>query len=292
MKKVAILHENLEWTEKKLEEILQEKHKCQVKRFDIRSITQEEILEFKPEILLNRVYASVGNRNYDALDKTLTILEKLESKGVQCVNNLKASKVDYSKMRGFIEMENCGINTPYTIPYDGTIPIKELGGFPIIVKRDRGGRGIDVTKCSSEEEVMNCITKIRSDENYKGNIILQEFALPIEPRDYRVCVINGEVIYHHGRSLISIDEGEIPWMASRSLGSTILPIERGIPKELADFAIKATEAIGAAFNVLDIIKTDKGYCVIENNPTPNFRPEYEDILGFCPIKYVVRSIIP
>jgi len=297
MKNIAILHEELERPEKELEQYLLGRDGIIVKRFDIRATAFKDIMEFNPTIVLNRVYASVANRNWKMIKHSLQLIKKLEKKGILVLNSFNATKADYSKYRAYTLMKSASIRTPKTIRHTPYISlsnaVRRLGGYPIIVKRDSGGRGIGLAKCSSRTETEKAIGNILKSDDYKGDIVLQEFIEPIEPRDYRVCVVDNEVIYYHGRGLISLDTSEKPWIASRSLGSKILPVKKEVPKDLKDFAVRAARSVGAIFDVLDVIKTEEGYCVIEHNPTPSFvfKQDYQDVLGYDPITYVVDKIL-
>ena len=200
------------------------------------------------------------------------------------VNSFNATKADYSKYEAFKLMEKSGIHTPETYLFSEDLDVNSIInklGFPLIVKRDAGGRGFDLARVTSKEEMIKAIEKIKSSEDYSGGIIIQKFMQPIEPRDYRVCVVNGEVAYAHGRSLISYGQTDDAWLASASLGSVNITLDE-IPKELKDFAIKAAESINAMLDTLDIIKTKEGYLIIEHNPTPQLTQEWEKQLGFSP----------
>ncbi len=290
--KVAILHHDLEWTEHELKRILKEKFNSDVEMFDIRMAVLEDFRSFNPDLILNRVYASVANRDYNSLKKTLSLLRSLDETFL-IVNSFNASLADYSKYHSFNLMKSVNIRTPNTKLYDENYDIQSnilgLGNFPLIVKRDTGGRGVDLRKCNNLKEVEYAINNIKSSEDYTGGIIFQEFHSPMEGYDYRVWIVGGEVILYHKRTLIS-SNGEAPWLASRSLGSKILPPEVSIPEDLKEFSRIAAESIGAEFDVLDVIKTEEGYSVIEHNPTPNVRPEYEGILGFNVLEKLIESI--
>lgn len=297
MKNIAILHEELERPEKELEKHLLKRDNIHVKRFDIRINTFKDIMNFNPTIVLNRVYASVANRNWKMIKFSLKLIKKLEKKGIMVINSFNTTKADYSKYRAYILMKSAGIRTPKTIRYTKylslTNMVKKLGGYPIIVKRDSGGRGIGLAKCTSKEEMGTAIASIKNSEDYRGEIIFQEFVESIEPKDYRICIVDNEVIYYHGRELISMNSSEKPWIASKSLGSKIFPVKKEVPQDLKKFVVRATNSIGAIFDVLDVIKTKKGYTVIEHNPTPSFtfKKDYQDVLGYDPLTYVVDKIL-
>ncbi|MBT7660753.1 hypothetical protein HN604_01575 [archaeon] len=267
--KVVILHHDLENSEKEMKRIIEGKYSSEVLLLDIRKTNFEEIEDFCPDLILNRVYASVANRDYCSVKKTLTLLKKLDESSLLIVNSYDASRSDYSKFFAFNLMNVVGINTPRSFLYglnsDLEKTVKTLGDFPIIVKRDSGGRGKDLAKCNNFEELKQAIGVIESSEDYSGGIILQEFCEPLESYDYRVWVVGGEAILYHKRTLISLQEDEPAWLASRSLGSQILRADANIPLELKKFCETAAEAINSKFDVLDIIKTKNGFCVIEHN---------------------------
>tara|TARA_Y100000310_G_scaffold231949_1_gene234665 strand:+ start:297 stop:1217 length:921 start_codon:yes stop_codon:yes gene_type:complete len=294
--KVGILHEKLEWTEKGLRDEFERMKGVEVELFDVRKVSTQDLVDFEADILLNRVYASVANRDYGNLERTLVLVRDLEDNGVPVVNSLKASMADYSKIDAFHLMKEQGVRTAETILYVDGMNLENtvnesLGGFPIIVKRNAGGRGKDLAKCFDLSEIKAAVIQIISQANYNGGVLLQEFTPPNEPRDYRVWVIGGEVLFYHGRSLITTREEEFPWLASRSLGSQVLPIETSIPKDLEVFALHAAKSIGATIDVLDVVRMDQGYSVIEHNPTPNLNPAYEEALGFNPVTYFAERIV-
>ena len=69
--KVAILHHDLEPSEKKIKEFLIEK-KLYVELIDIRKVKLTNFQDF--DLVLNRVYASVANRDFPSIIKTLELL--------------------------------------------------------------------------------------------------------------------------------------------------------------------------------------------------------------------------
>ena len=289
---VIVLIHDLEWTEKKIYEILRSEGYV-VEYADIRDISSRSILTKNPKLVLNRVYASVGNRDYLILDKNINLICELRKAGINVINSYAATLSDYSKYHAYQLMAAACIPTPRTILFEDKTALNEiipfLGGFPIIVKRDTGGRGVDLKKCSSLAEVADAIAKIHSSNDYKGGIILQEFVESSRAYDYRVCVVGNRLAYVHGRTLISTD-GERAWLASASLGSTNIPIKK-VSEKLKDIALTTSKTLEADLNTLDIIETKAGFVVIENNLTPQLSEEWEKQLGFSPTEKFVRLVI-
>ncbi|MFW9874201.1 MAG: RimK family alpha-L-glutamate ligase [Candidatus Thorarchaeota archaeon] len=292
--KIGILHHDLEWTEKELKRIIDNLGHT-AKTFDVRKTSVDKIKKEDLDIMLNRVYASVGNRDYSSLQKTLEILKELEKDNLLIINSFEATQADYSKYNSFELMTKGEVSTPKTVLYNKNLDlnriINELNGFPLIVKRDTGGRGKDLAKCDTKAELEKAIQNINNSEDYQGGIIIQEFVNSTEDNDYRIWIIGGKFLFYHERSLISLKEEEKPWLASRSLGSKILKPKREVAADLKEFAEKAAESIKADLDVLDVMKTKEGYLVIEHNPTPNIRPEYEGILGFNVVEYFLKEIL-
>ena len=194
--------------------------------------------------------------------------------------------------KSYVARELFGIPKKINVSVAGLKTVNSDSEFEFLLKKygfETVGGGLDINLWP--KEVFDAIKNIKEGANYNGGTILQEFLEPVENNDYRVWIIGGKLTFHHKRSLIAVKDNEKPWLASRSLGSKILLGEEKLPIEIEELAIKSTKAIKADLNVLDIIKTKKGYAVIENNPTPNLRPEYVEVIGFNPVEFLYKQII-
>lgn len=272
---IAILHQDLEWSETKIKEEFEKQNISTV----LVSINNEKVFDLckHSDLVLNRVYASVANRNYSDIKKTLNLLDSLEKNEALCINSYETSLADYSKYYSYLKMKEAGVSTPETKLISEIPTIDELkqyveyvNGFPLIIKRDTGGRGEDVVKIDFFEDLVSELNKRFSKEyipKYSGNHIIQEFIKQNKEYDCRVCIVNGEFSHSTKRSLLSTN-GEEKWLASSSRGSvekTHIPSNKEI-----DIAIKASQSIGANFNEVDLAFSHKGLFIIENNPTPNY----------------------
>ena len=272
--KIAILHQDLEIPEKNLLKVFRQKgHQAEL--FDVR-ITKPDVLQ-NCDVVLNRVYASVGNRNWQDNVVTLNLLEQMEKKGVKCINSFMTSKVDYSKAYAAQIMKTAGVKTPETIKLTSYHDLPEAvdfatkKGFPVILKRDLGGRSKDLFMLHDRAELLEKMQFVFAEHyrrDYDAGFVLQEFVKPVKEYDCRIAIVNGEFAFAFARTLARTKHDGMAWLASVARGSQSM--EYNPSHEEIELAKKATEAIGAIWNEVDITFSENGPVIIENNPTPNF----------------------
>ena len=282
MKVGLIYFKEMQWTEKQLMALLEERG------VEVDVIKASEFNLLKTEeyaFILNRVYASTANENAFDFGNFIKKLKKIEAKGIKVINSSFCSMCDYSKYFSAKVMEENNILTPKTrrVFFRKEVEKFLLGeGKSIIFKPDTGGRGAGIHKIDSIENIPKDL--LSEKETKSQNFIVQSLAKSIVPVDYRVLVCDGEVLCANSRTLVD------GWLGSRSQGSEI-ELLKDFPQELKEIAIDATNVIGAEINSLDIVKTEEGFSVIENNPTPNFNQVYVDSFGFNPVEILVDQLI-
>ena len=100
--KIGILHHDLEWVEKEFKKQFSEKGIITT----LHHINNTSLEKLSVEnIILNRVYASVANRDYKSNIKTLNLLKSLEDSGKVCYNSFDTTAADYSKFAAYKLME-------------------------------------------------------------------------------------------------------------------------------------------------------------------------------------------
>lgn len=275
--KVAIVHQDLEFSEVSIMERLGHLGHVGI-LVDVRTVEARDLAGF--DLVLNRVYASVANRAfYDNL-RALSLLEELEAMGVRCVNSLRATRFDYDKHRAAEALRAEGIPTPETLlimePEDlerQRARMREWG-YPLVVKRNMGGRAKDLVKVGDEAELLASLRPRLGEDarrEYGAGFVVQPFLRSTCDHDQRICVVVDRCIHAFGRSLVGLRAGEPPWVGSIGKGSVLVPYEPSA--EVLDLAFRTTEIIGAELNEVDLITTADGPVVIEVNPTPAFVPE-------------------
>ena len=268
--KVAILHQDLEWVEEKMQKLFQERG-AQATLHDVRTATVEDIAG--SDLVMNRVYASVANRDYRDNLSTLSLLAALEAHGIPCLNSYATTQSDYSKAHAAHLLQQAGVETPATrkvVHVDeitGARAFAREQGYPIIVKPDMGGRGKGVQKVTNEAALVSALEQGLTDAGYGAGYIVQEFIPSVRDIDCRIAIIDGGFAFSYSRTLTSRN-GETPWFASTSKGSQEGPYTP-TQEEIA-IARRASTAIGSLFNEMDICFADRGPVIIENNPTPNY----------------------
>lgn len=272
--RVAVLHQDLEWSERLIRQAVALRgHECAL--VDIRAVDAAGLAGF--DLVLNRVYASVANRNWLDNAKTLAVLEDLAEMGVQCINSLPATRADYDKCLAGRAMAAQGIATPPTRLLHGREDyVRQAGeiaawGFPLVVKPNMGGRAREVRKLNHPAEFLNWLDTAFSRvalDRYAAGFVVQPYLKNARPYDIRIAIIDGDFAYAYSRSLVALEPAGECWVGSVSLGSTIGEYSPG-EEEIA-LAARATEAIGATINEVDLMATEAGFVVIENNPTPGF----------------------
>ena len=113
--KIAILHHDLEDSEKKMQELLVEGG-ILVKMLDVREASIEDFYDVS--FVLNRVYASVANRDYSSISKTLALLKALEEKNIKCLNSYLTTFYDYSKYDSYKNLIFLFLNLLHIVSQD------------------------------------------------------------------------------------------------------------------------------------------------------------------------------
>lgn len=196
---------------------------------------------------------------------------------MKCVNNSYASRSDYSKFDLYLALSSQGVPTPATLfvgSYEEIVCVAlkavEKFQFPIVVKRNCGGKSYEVTRVYSVQEIIDTLQAmftLAEKQGYEAGFLLQEFMVSTREHDCRVGVIEKEYSFAYARSLISRNSDD-KWMASTSGGSYEFAYEPS--KAEKEVALKANIALGASFSESDVMMTKNGPVIIEVNLSPGY----------------------
>jgi len=209
----------------------------------------------------------VTNRNAGILHKMLS------DHGVFCINSPSSVRTASNKFNAYINFINNDIKTPRTCLVSDVKYIddalKEVGGkFPVILKFTEGHGGKGVMKLDSRDSLVSVIQALRSDEENKKELILQEYKEVKDDR--RILVLNGKVIAAAKRKKMKRD-----FRSNVSLGAEVEPYKP--TEEEIEIAVKTAKSVDCYYCGVDIIEYKDEYFVLEVNPSPGSKSSYWDL---------------
>jgi hypothetical protein len=216
--KIYVIHENTDWIlplRKAFNEINVNHEEWFIDRVKLN-------LNEKPPqgIFYNRMSASSHTRDHRyAVEMTGTLLAWLESHGRKVVNGRRALQLEVRKTEQMLELNRYGIKTPKTISVNDADKVleaaKELNSFPLIVKPNRGGKGLGVQLFYNATSLDKTIKEDRLGESLDGVWLIQEYIKPQNGSITRVEFVGGKFIYavqvdaSNGFQLCPADECDI-----------------------------------------------------------------------------------
>ncbi len=194
---VSILYENPEWLPP-ITEALSEVG-VDYTTWDLRggSVT----LDNGPsdQLFLNKVSASAhsrGNVHVPAVARSL--ISHLESNGNKVLNGGAALDLEMSKVRQYDALRKYGLPFPGTVACFGIDTIVDAAltiGFPLILKPNRGGKGLGVQKFDSLEALQALVDQPIQLESVDGIWLVQEYIATSQPEIVRMEFIGGSLFY-------------------------------------------------------------------------------------------------
>ena len=202
MPKIHVLHENDAWVEPLRVAFDGRRHSFE--EWFLNGGTLDLSTAPPAGVFYNRISASSHTRGHRyAPEHTATVLAWLESHGRTVVNGSRAVQLEVSKAAQYAALARYGIRTPRTIAVSGRTRIAAaatafadaVGGWPIILKPNRGGKGLGVHLCRSAQEVAAYVESPDYETPLDGTILLQEYIRPPEPYITRCEFVGGEFLY-------------------------------------------------------------------------------------------------
>lgn len=152
-----------------------------------------------PGVYWSRMSASAHTRGHgDSAEHARALLDHLEAHGRRVVNGRAVLDLELSKVRQLALLRAAGLDVPRTVAVVGAGPEAVLAaagrlGTPVIVKPNRGGKGLGVARFDSLDELAAALPD--RDPPVDGITLVQEYVAPAEPRITRVEVVGYEVVY-------------------------------------------------------------------------------------------------
>ncbi len=152
-------------------------------------------------VFYNRMSASSHTRGHrHAAELTASVLAWLERHRRRVVNGSRALDLEISKARQYAALEACGIRTPDTVLVAGRELLAEaarrrFAGGPVILKPNRGGKGLGVRLFSSVDALADYLAGPDYEAPVDGLHLLQQYVRAPMPLITRAEFIGGRFMY-------------------------------------------------------------------------------------------------
>jgi hypothetical protein len=152
-------------------------------------------------IFYNRMSASSHTRDHRyAAELTASVLAWLAGHGRRVVNGPRALDLEISKTRQYAALEAAGIHTPRTVLVAGKDHLvaaarRHFDGGPVILKPNRGGKGLGVRLFHSMEALADYLDGADYEPPVDGLQLLQQYVRAPAPLITRAEFIGGRFLY-------------------------------------------------------------------------------------------------
>ncbi|GEA60700.1 ATP-grasp domain-containing protein [Vibrio comitans] len=198
MKSIYILHENEEWIVPLREAF--DKLNVPAKEWFVN----EGHIEFDtvPEdaVYYNRMSASSHTRDHRYAPELTRVIDKwLGLNNATLVNGKGVIDLEVCKISQYAALQKVGIATPKTQAVVGADFIisaaEKFNTWPLIIKPNRGGKGLGVEKFDSLDDVKLGLRRLKADSPLDGIWLLQEYVKSTEPYIVRCEYVGGKFLY-------------------------------------------------------------------------------------------------
>ena len=156
-------------------------------------------------VFYSRMSASSHTRGHRyAAELTAGVLAWLTAHGRRVVNGPRALDLEISKVRQYAALEIAGIRTPKTVLVAGRDELVAaaqrhfalgIGGGPVILKPNRGGKGLGVRLFHTEAALADHVAGADYEMPVDGLHLLQQYIRPPAPLITRAEFIGGRFFY-------------------------------------------------------------------------------------------------
>ncbi|HEX3884002.1 MAG TPA: alpha-L-glutamate ligase [Stellaceae bacterium] len=152
-------------------------------------------------VFYNRMSASSHTRDHRyAAELTASVLAWLDGHGRRIVNGPRALDMEISKARQYAALEASGIRTPRTVLVAGDDRLvaaadKHFPGGPVILKPNRGGKGLGVRLFHTAEALADYIAGPDYEAPVDGIHLLQQYIRSPDALITRAEFVGGRFLY-------------------------------------------------------------------------------------------------
>ena len=251
-----------------------------------------------PGLWWSRMSASAHTRGHTAAaEHARALLDLLEAYGRRVVNGRAVLDLELSKVRQLALLRAAGVAVPRTIAVVGDRPDDLLAaaaaiGPPVVVKPNRGGKGLGVTRFDSADELAAALPAL--DQPVDGVLLVQEYVEPSRPRITRAEIVGGELVYaitadteRGGFQLCPADACAVDGTPASLFALRTEPLPAGLADAYESFARwHGLEVAGFEF-----IETSDGRAVTYDvNTNTNYNPDVEAVAPRSAARAVARYL--
>jgi biotin carboxylase len=251
-----------------------------------------------PGLWWSRMSASAHTRGHTAAaEHARALLDVLEAHGRRVVNGRAVLDLELSKVRQLGLLRAAGIAVPRTVAVVGgrsedVLAAAAAVGPPVVVKPNRGGKGLGVTRFDSVDELAAALPAL--DEPVDGVLLVQEYVEPSRPRITRAEIVGGELVYaitadteRGGFQLCPADACAVDGTPASLFALRTEPLPAGLADAYESFARRhGLEVAGFEF-----IETADGRAVTYDvNTNTNYNPDVEAVAPRSAARAVARYL--
>src|SRR3954447_17151943 len=258
-------------------------------------------------VFYNRMSASSHTRDHRyAAEYAGAVLAWLERHGRIVVNDSRALRLEISKVAQYEALAAFGIRTPETLAVIGRESIAEAAdrlGFPLILKHNRGGKGLGVRLFLSRAALEEHLGSLDFEEPIDGITLVQRYIEAPEPFITRLEFVGGRFLYavrvdtSQGFELCPADACRVD---ARSIGSgscpALAPAEKfRVVERYQNPLIPTYERFlaknGIGIAGIEVITDRRGRSwTYDVNTNTNYNPEAEARAGVSGMKAIARHL--
>jgi len=198
MPQIFVLHENPEWLIPFSDAFNNRGEVFENWNLKSRSI---DLSSLPPEgVFYNRMSASSHTRgNRFSPEITSVVLGWLEDNGRRVINSNRALHLELSKSAQISALKASGVPVPHTIAVTSSLEIldaaKILAPKPIIIKPNRGGKGLGVRLFTDHSILQEQVLENALDKSVDGITLVQEYIAPVSGNITRAEFLASEFHY-------------------------------------------------------------------------------------------------
>lgn len=234
--------------------------------YDVLCSLENSRFEFFIEKIYNKLDVIMPRQGSPMGDYGLVLLRQFMHSGIPLVNSLKGVTIARNQFITLQTLLSSGLPVPATFfiikPASFLRAVKQLDGFPVVVKQVDGMGGDGVIKVNSQPEAEAFLTRFLK---ARKGLLVQQFLPPQERTDIRVLVIGGKIA-----GAMALEPDNQDFRTNIHQKGHARPVE--LTKFCASIAIKAAKACHLEIAGIDlIVEKDSSPLIIEVNYSPGFK---------------------